>query len=69
MPFPRHQAAPGVTRATPTHARSRGADPNVETEDYEPYLNPGRKTPIQIAQENMREKLAALEEKYKASRV
>jgi [acyl-carrier-protein] S-malonyltransferase len=28
---------------------SEGADPNVLTNDYDPYLNPGKKTPIEVA--------------------
>ena len=45
---------------------SRGADPTIRTKDYDPYLNPGRKTPVQIAIEddNVRGAIRALEEKY-----
>lgn len=28
---------------------SEGADPSVLTNDYDPYLNPGKKTPIEVA--------------------
>jgi hypothetical protein len=28
--------------------QSRGADPSILTDDYDPYLDPGRKTPIQV---------------------
>lgn len=30
-------------------AQSRGADPTVKTENYDPYLNPGRKLPTDVA--------------------
>lgn len=45
---------------------SRGADPSLKTEEYDPYLNPGRKTPIEVATEddNVRETLKKLEKKY-----
>ena len=45
---------------------SRGADPSLLTEDYDPYLNPGRKTAIEIASEekDTRDKLKKLEKKY-----
>lgn len=43
---------------------SRGADPSVRSEDYDPYLDPGRKTPVEVAQEEVREALLALEAKY-----
>lgn len=29
-------------------AQSRGADPSIRTENYEPYLNPGRKLPVEV---------------------
>lgn len=28
--------------------QSRGADPTIKTEDYDPYLNPGPKTPLEV---------------------
>ena len=28
---------------------SQGADPTIRTKDYDPYLNPGRKTPVQVS--------------------
>ena len=28
---------------------SRGGDPSIRTKDYDPYLNPGRKTPVQVS--------------------
>ena len=45
---------------------SEGADPAVVTEDYDPYLNPGRKTPIEVAIKDgpTRDALRFLEEKY-----
>ena len=47
-------------------AQSRGADPSIRTEDYDPYLNPGRHLPIDIAPEDetVRAKLLALDKKY-----
>ena len=46
--------------------QSRGADPSIRTEDYDPYLNPGHHLPIDIASEDttVRAKLLALDEKY-----
>ncbi|KIZ07315.1 (acyl-carrier-protein) S-malonyltransferase [Monoraphidium neglectum] len=45
---------------------SRGADPSILTDDYDPYLDPGRKTPIQVApeDEDVRARLAHLELRY-----
>lgn len=45
---------------------SRGADPSIATEDFDPYLNPGRKLPVEVAtdDEAVRAKLLALEKKY-----
>ena len=45
---------------------SEGADPAIVTEDYDPYLNPGRKTPIEVAIKDgpTRDALRFLEEKY-----
>lgn len=50
-------------------AQSRGADPSIRTEDYDPYLNPGNHLPIDIAceDETVRAKLLALDEKYAAT--
>jgi [acyl-carrier-protein] S-malonyltransferase len=47
-------------------AQSRGADPSIKSEDVDPYLDPGRKVPIDMAieDEEIREKLLALEKKY-----
>ena len=28
--------------------QSRGADPSIKTEDYDPYLNPGKKLPVEV---------------------
>lgn len=48
--------------------QSRGADPDILTEDYDPYLNPGCKKPVDVAidDENTRTKLKALEKKYES---
>lgn len=45
---------------------SRGADPSIQADDWDPYLNPGRKTPVEVApeDENIRNKIYALEKKY-----
>ena len=45
---------------------SRGADPAIKSEDYDPYLNPGRKLPVDVAVDegDTRAKLVALEKKY-----
>ena len=45
---------------------SEGADPTVKTEDYDPYLNPGRKLPVDVAipDETVRGQILALERKY-----
>ena len=44
-------------------AQSRGADPSVKTEDYDPYLDPGRKLAIEVAieDESIRSQLSALQ--------
>ena len=46
--------------------QSEGADPKVLTNDYDPYLNPGKKTPIEVAIDDpeVRAKLKALEAKH-----
>jgi len=48
---------------------SRGADPSIQSEDYDPYLNPGKKLPIEVAvdDETVRGKIKALEKKYKST--
>lgn len=28
--------------------QSRGADPSIRTENYDPYLNPGKKLPVEV---------------------
>ncbi len=28
--------------------QSRGADPSIKTENYDPYLSPGRKLPVEV---------------------
>ncbi|XRB03005.1 S-malonyltransferase [Pycnococcus provasolii] len=45
---------------------SRGGDPAIRTENYDPYLNPGRHLPVDVAVEdqNVRDALRALEKKY-----
>ena len=42
---------------------SRGGDPSIRTKDYDPYLNPGRKTPVQVSidDDNVRGAIKALE--------
>lgn len=47
--------------------QSRGADPSIKSENFEPYLSPGRKVPIELAieDEDVRGKLKALEDMYK----
>ena len=52
-------------------SQTRGADPSVRTNNYDPYLSPGLKLPIEVAldDEELRGKLKALDKKYaKASR-
>ena len=46
--------------------QSRGADPSIRTEDFDPYLNPGHHLPIDLAceDETVRAKLLALDKKY-----
>merc|ERR1711920_196370 len=46
---------------------SRGADPSIRTEDYDPYLNPGKKVPLEVAIDDadIRSRLKGLEAKYK----
>ncbi len=48
------------------HTQSRGADPEVLTEDFDPYLNPGKKLPVEVAieDEDVRDQLHALDKKY-----
>ncbi|GAX86038.1 hypothetical protein CEUSTIGMA_g13453.t1 [Chlamydomonas eustigma] len=45
---------------------SRGADPSICSEDYEPYLNPGRKVPADMVADDVqtRQALLGLEAKY-----
>lgn len=46
--------------------QSRGADPSILSEDFDPYLSPGAKLPVEVATEEgeIRSKLLALEKKY-----
>ena len=46
--------------------QSRGADPSILSEDFDPYLTPGRKCPIEMAtdDEAIRDKLRNLEKMY-----
>lgn len=46
--------------------QSRGADPTILSENFEPYLSPGRKAPVEVAieDEEVRSKLRALENLY-----
>lgn len=48
--------------------QSKGADPSIRTEDYDPYLDPGCKLPIEVAieEDDTRARLAGLEQKYAA---
>lgn len=45
---------------------SEGADPTIKTEDYDPYLNPGLKVPVEVAIDDdiVRGALKTLEAKY-----
>ena len=45
---------------------SEGADPAIECEDYDPYLNPGRKTPARLVAKDVEvsERIEELIEKY-----
>lgn len=45
---------------------SEGADPTIRTEDYDPYLNPGKKIPLEVSldDDEVRAKIVALEKKY-----
>ena len=45
---------------------SEGADPSIESEDYDPYLDPGRKTPVALTKKDpeVHDKLVELVEKY-----
>jgi len=45
---------------------SEGADPEIKCEDYDPYLNPGRKTPLELVAKDpeVYDKLEELVEKY-----
>lgn len=46
--------------------QSRGADPSIRSKDFDPYLNPGPKLPVEVAVEDAptRQLLLELEEKY-----
>lgn len=46
--------------------QSRGADPAILSENFEPYLSPGRKAPVEVAieDEEVRCQLRALEKLY-----
>ncbi len=46
--------------------QSRGADPSIRTDNFDPYLNPGKHLPVAVATDDdaVRAKLLALEEKY-----
>jgi [acyl-carrier-protein] S-malonyltransferase len=48
------------------NTQTRGADPSIRTENYDPYLSPGHKLPIDVAleEEELRAKLKVLEKKY-----
>lgn len=46
--------------------QSRGADPSIKSEDYDTYLNPGKKMPVELAieEDGIRERLQELEAQY-----
>ena len=46
--------------------QSRGADPSILSDNFEPYLSPGRKAPVEVAtdDEEVRHQLRALEKLY-----
>ena len=46
--------------------QTRGADPSIRTENYDPYLSPGLKLAIEVAldDDELRGKLKALDKKY-----
>ena len=46
--------------------QSRGADPSIRTENYDPYLKPGNHLPIDLACEDeaVRTRLLALDKAY-----
>ena len=46
--------------------QSRGGDPSIVSEDFDPYLSPGRKCPVEMAtdDEDVRNKLRKLEKMY-----
>ena len=48
------------------HVQSKGADPAIRTENYDPYLDPGCKTPrgVAIEDEETQDALEALEAQY-----
>ena len=45
---------------------SEGADPSLRTDDFDPYLDPGTKLPVDVAikDDATRDAIRALEEKY-----
>jgi hypothetical protein len=47
-----HQAYLCAARGISRGRQSRGADPSVRTEDYDPYLDPGCKLAIDVAIED-----------------
>ena len=59
-----------VSRVSPSthllHVQSKGADPGLRTENYDPYLDPGCKTPrgVAIEDEETQDALEALEARY-----
>ncbi len=49
--------------------QSRGADPSIRTEDYDPYLNPGRHLPVDVCEDaEVKMKLKSLEDKYASTK-
>lgn len=53
----------------PLRCQSEGADPTIRSDEYDPYLKPGRHLPVDVALEEpeLRKKILALEAKYKDS--
>lgn len=44
---------------------SQGADPSIKCRDFDPYLSPGEKTPVEMVEDpGCRERILALERLY-----
>jgi hypothetical protein len=61
-----HLRVDSILDCSCTLLQSRGADPSIRTENYDPYLSPGKKLPIDVAldDDEIRSKLCALDKKY-----